>query len=366
VTTDPFTRGDDPGGWWGDSAPQLVAPGVHRLPLPLPDDNLHAVNVYVIDLPDGIAMIDGGWAMVQSQAALESGLAALGRDISDVREIFVTHIHRDHYTQAVRLRQLVGARVHLGSGERPGLRMLNDLRANTPVNALRLLQRAGEGALSSSLVRSGGFGPFDATMWEEPDTWLEAGRLQIGERKMRVVATPGHTRGHVVFLDEEQHLLFAGDHVLPHITPSIGFELAEPGLPLGDYLESLQLLRLFADARLLPAHGHPAPSVHARVGELIAHHDLRLGQAAGVVDELLGATAGEVARRLTWTGRQRPFDGLDDFNKMLAVCETAAHLDVLVVRGVLTVSELDGVDVYARGVPSGKTLVGADDEREKP
>src|SRR3712207_8035936 len=37
-------------------------------------------------------------------------------------------------------------------------------------------------------------------------------------------ALPIYTRGHLMFLDERDGTLFAGDHVLPHITPSLGFE----------------------------------------------------------------------------------------------------------------------------------------------
>ena len=45
------------------------------------------------------------------------------------------------------------------------------------------------------------------------------------------------------------------------------------------------------------------------------------------------ATAAAVARVLTWTRHRRSYDELDDFNKMIATCETIAHLDVLVERG---------------------------------
>ena len=46
---------------------------------------------------------------------------------------------------------------------------------------------------------------------------------------------------------------------------------------------------------------------------------------------------------LTWTRRGRSYDELDDFNKMIATCETIAHLDVLVERGVAQVeSDPDG------------------------
>ena len=58
-----------------------------------------------------------------------------------------------------------------------------------------------------------------------------------------MVATPGHTRGHVVFHDTGGGLLFAGDHVLPAITPSIGFEPVLSDDPLGAFLGSLTLMR---------------------------------------------------------------------------------------------------------------------------
>ena len=79
------------------------------------------------------------------------------------------------------------------------------------------------------------------------------------------MATPGHTRGHLVFQDRATGLLFAGDHVLPHITPSIGFEGGAVDFPLRDYLESLRLVRAHAGRRLLPAHG-PVTAERARAG----------------------------------------------------------------------------------------------------
>ena len=54
--------------------------------------------------------------------------------------------------------------------------------------------------------------------------WPPHQEIELKSRTLRVVPTPGHTQGHVVFTDSASGLLFAGDHVLPHITPSIGFE----------------------------------------------------------------------------------------------------------------------------------------------
>ena len=285
-------------GPWAAPGVQTVRPGVHRVPLPLPDDGLHAVNVYLLeDLADdgGIVMIDGGWAIPEARKALEEALASLGRDLGDLTHILVTHIHRDHYTQAVELRRLLGSRVYLGAGERPGLTMLERLASNEPAGSLETLRRAGAGELADR-VRRMDHGGYDPEVWEPPDRWLGAETLRFGESELRVVPTPGHTKGHVVFLDERRGLLFSGDHVLPHITPSIGFELAEPGgLPLADYLDSLRLMTRYADARLLPAHGPVTDSAHARVGELLAHHDDRLDKSLAALGEST-RDAHEVAR----------------------------------------------------------------------
>jgi hypothetical protein len=82
------------------------------------------------------------------------------------------------------------------------------------------------------------------TWWQEPDIWLaDRTAVPLEGRVLRAIATPGHTRGHTVFHDESAGVLFAGDHVLPHITPSIGFEPAPPPSPLSTFLTSLELRR---------------------------------------------------------------------------------------------------------------------------
>ena len=209
------------------------------------------------------------------------------------------------------------------------------------------LRRAGALELAEQLAKW--TGEPDLTDWEEPDRWLADGiEVPLETRTLRVIATPGHTRGHVVFHDPQHDTLFAGDHVLPHITPSIGVELTRPPSPLRDYLASLELVRAMPDARLLPAHGPVTGSVHARIDELLAHHGTRLDATAAAVKA--GAdTVFACAGVLTWTRRERRLDELDLFNQVLAVLETDAHLQVLVERGQLRRESVDGIDEYATG-----------------
>ncbi len=328
---------------WEQPGAHEESPGIYRIPLPLPGDHLKAVNVYAIPDGDQLVMIDGGWALDGADELLAAALDKIGYGLPDIREFLVTHVHRDHYTQAIALRRAYGPSVSLGEGERACLKAMRAVTVHPDVSSLH---EAGATELAELLA--GWRGERDLTNWADPDRWLTDGvELPLQTRTLRVIATPGHTRGHVVFYDVAANTLFAGDHVLPHITPSIGIELERPPSPLRDYLASLQIVRALPDARLLPAHGPVAPSTHARVDELLEHHDKRLSATAEAVAG--GASTGfEVANRLGWTRHHRTFAELDVLNQMIAVHETMAHLTVLVERRGLTATAVDGVTHFTR------------------
>jgi len=332
-------------GTWTRAGAHQVVPGVHRIPLPLPEDGLRAVNVYAIDDGDALVLVDGGWSLPESLAAFERALEGIDRDPGSVRDVLVTHTHRDHYTQALELRRRYGARVLLGAGERDALGAIREAGTGAALSSLHRLRVAGAPELADRLAAAARWDGYRPEDWELPDRWLGGGEVPLRTRTLTAIPTPGHTRGHLVFLDEAAGLMFTGDHVLPHITPSIGFELRPGPLPLADFLDSLRLVARYPAARLLPAHGPVAGSVHARVGELLAHHDERL-RAAGEAVRRGAVDAYGVARQLTWTRHGTPFGELNGFNQMLAVLETAAHLDLLVHRGELESSTVDGVTGY--------------------
>ena len=332
----------DSGEPWATPGAWLVAEGVHRVPLPLPMDGLRAVNVYVLEGPEGLTLVDGGWAVTEGRDALEAGLAHLGAGFGDIRRFLVTHIHRDHYTLASVLGEEYGAHVSLGAGERPTMDMIRGDEVGMGTSNRSLLAATGAIELAErwASIQSG---PHDPRLWRHPDTWLEGDvRLEVAGRALDAVHTPGHTQGHYVYADGPAGLLFAGDHVLPTITPSIGFEPAAVASPLSDFMASLTKVRALPDLRLLPAHGPVAESSHARIDELLAHHEHRLSQCLASVRA--GRETGiEVARDLGWTRHERAFDSLDLFNSALAALETKAHLEVLAARGEVRRQESDGL-----------------------
>ncbi len=322
---------------WSRPEPESVTPDVLRVPLPLPNDALRAVNVYVLRDGDRLTLVDGGWTLTESRELLAEALQGIGAGLPDIARFLVTHVHRDHYTQAIALRRETGASVALGVGERPSLETLT-ARPAPLAGQIAGLRAAGAEPLADELRAALAHVEEDPENHAMPDRWLADGeRITVGERELEALETPGHTRGHLVFEtgpgpEGGSGMLFAGDHVLPHITPSIGFEpAAQPGA-LTRFLTSLARIRERPDRRLLPAHGPLRPSVHARVDELLDHHAGRLDDIERVT--AAGASTGaEAAAALTWTRREKGLADLEPFHRMLAILETDAHLEVLAAQG---------------------------------
>jgi glyoxylase-like metal-dependent hydrolase (beta-lactamase superfamily II) len=115
---------------------------------------------------------------------------------------------------------------------------------------------------------------------------------------------------------------------------------------LRDFLGSLTKVRQLPDLRLLPAHGPVTASSHARIDELLDHHEARLTSCL----EALGGgsgTAYDVAGVLPWTRHEHRLADLDVFNQALASMETKAHLELLVARGRATRAATEEGVVFA-------------------
>jgi len=87
-----------------------------------------------------------------------------------------------------------------------------------------------------------------------PDRWLEDGdSVTVGEASFSVHHCPGHTPGHVVFVQHEARFAFVGDVLF---AGSIG----RTDLPRGDHAQLVSSIRtklfpLGDDIRFLPGHG---------------------------------------------------------------------------------------------------------------
>jgi glyoxylase-like metal-dependent hydrolase (beta-lactamase superfamily II) len=338
-------------GAWAEPGVYPVAPGVHRIPLPLPGDSLRAVNVYAIEDDNRIVLVDSGWHRPDSWHALRNGLREIGSHIRDVSRVLVTHIHHDHFGQAPRIRKESGATILLGAGERASFEAVLDPaeRVRSRSQAIAMLRSHGASDLAvewtAAAAQSGAPAPGFA-MWEPPDVFAtDAATIELGSRTLRVVQTPGHTRGHVSLLDEAHGVLFTGDHVLPHITPSIGVEPFNDGGALVEYIMSLSKVWGLPVTRVLPAHGPEFDDLRGRVDALLDHHAKRLAACVEAVRNT-ERSAATVATVLPWTRRERRFDELDLFNRYLAVNESIAHLELLRTQGTISRRQVGETYVY--------------------
>ncbi|MEE9927145.1 MBL fold metallo-hydrolase [Microvirgula aerodenitrificans] len=96
-----------------------------------------------------------------------------------------------------------------------------------------------------------GFPPAEALT---PDRWLEEGdRIRVGERTLDVLHCPGHTPGHVVFVDREATRAWVGDVLFAGSVGRTDF----PGGNQDDLVASIRgkLFPLGDDIGFVPGHG---------------------------------------------------------------------------------------------------------------
>ncbi|MBV9545087.1 MAG: MBL fold metallo-hydrolase, partial [Chloroflexi bacterium] len=145
--------------------------------------------------------------------------------------------------------------------------------------------------------------------------------------------TPGHSAGHICLFDSSRKVLLSGDHVLPHITPSVGLHVRAASNPLADYIDSLHLIGRLEAELVLPGHGDPFQGLPERTARLLEHHQRRLDEILQLLAaEPVSHSAYELAARMHW-GRRRTWDDLSGFERRLAVTEALAHVELLHARG---------------------------------
>jgi glyoxylase-like metal-dependent hydrolase (beta-lactamase superfamily II) len=165
------------------------------------------------------------------------------------------------------------------------------------------------------------------------DRLLEHGDLaDLAGWQLRALHTPGHTPGHLCFSEERTGLFFAGDHVLPRISPNISTGATGEADPLRSYLQSLGTVRDIAPTEVLPAHEWRFTGLADRVDQLLVHHEQRLTELLDAVRAHPRSTPWELAAHLTWS---RPWSSYERRMRIFAVTETDAHLRLLASRGLV-------------------------------
>jgi len=164
------------------------------------------------------------------------------------------------------------------------------------------------------------------------DSLSDGDTLSYGGWDLTCIATPGHSPGHLCLHEPSRRALFAGDHVLFHITPNI-CRWEEMPDALGSYLESLERVRGLPTDLLLPAHRPETGGLRERVDQLAAHHQRRLEDTLSVIRAHPGLTAYQIAGAMRWQIRCRSWEDFPLTQKFFAVGEALSHLDHLRLQG---------------------------------
>jgi glyoxylase-like metal-dependent hydrolase (beta-lactamase superfamily II) len=300
-----------------------VAADVFELRLPIPfEDGL--VNVFLFPDGDEADLLDCGMNTDESVDAIWAAVTQVGA--KRLRRLVVTHIHPDHYGAAGVFAGEGLADLYLHRLEVPLVypryieleHLVSEVRTYLLVNGVP----DGEAEVLSNSQRA----LSQIVKPVAPAVQLDgAETLEVGRRRLRVEWTPGHSPGHICLYDESEKILFAGDTLLPELSPNIGLHPQSTPDPLHEYLEGLRRLAGYKPRLILPAHGRPFADAPTRVNALIAHHKRRLEQFAEIVSR--GEKSGwDVALEL-WGVRDNPYE------KRAALQEGLAHLQALAVEG---------------------------------
>ncbi len=216
----------------------------------------------------------GDDTVIDPGPAMEEHVSAILANLPGLATILLTHRHADHAGAAPMLKARSGARLLTPSG------VLDDLA----------------------------------------DEHLTDGEvLEVGDVRLEVIATPGHTAEHVCFLTADGEL-FTGDTILGQGTTTI----FPPDGDMGAYLQSLERLLSRRPVRIYPGHGPVRHDAEPLIDEYLYHRRMREQE----VVEALKAGVGTVREM-----RRRIYPNLDPRLEEASELQIRAHLDLLRQNG---------------------------------
>jgi len=191
---------------------------------------LRLVNAFLVREDDGFTLVD---TTIGGQA--DALIAAAGDAGGEIRRIALTHGHGDHVGSLDQLKERLGDSVQV---------LMPELDARI---------HAGEKVVEGKLPGS----------WPKLKTVPDV-RLAAGDRvgSLEVIANPGHTPGHVAFLDTRDRTVIAADTFTTVGRPEVAshFNLRFPLAAMATWdgaktLDSARVLRALDPAVLVVGHG---------------------------------------------------------------------------------------------------------------
>jgi len=305
--------------------PEEICRNLYRIEVPLPDSPLKSLNAYVIKGEDRNLVIDTGFNRKICLAAMQTGLGALGIDLSST-DFFITHLHADHFGLVTRLATGT-SRIFFS---RPDAEIMESWEGFEPMIAYAGKHGFPENALRTAIEQHPG-NKFGSDWVPAFHILADGDRIDVGEYGFECVETPGHTLGHICLYEPDRRLLIAGDHILGDITPNIQC-WSDNQDPLNDYMHSLDRVYDLEMTLVLPGHRRLIEDAKSRIKELKTHHETRCAEILNILDgRELSAYA--VASCMHWDIKCDSWEQFPIAQKWFATGEAIAHLRYLEEKG---------------------------------
>jgi glyoxylase-like metal-dependent hydrolase (beta-lactamase superfamily II) len=298
-----------------------LANNLYRIIVPLPNSPLKDLNSYVIKGADRNLIIDTGFNRTVCYEAMQQGIKELQIDLGRT-DFMLTHMHADHTGLVERL-ATGSSRIFFS---RIDSQVFDEDNSWQPLIDFAQINGFPADELEKALHSHPGFkySPERKPVF----TLIEDGDIiECGDYRLRCIATPGHTQGHICLYEEQKKLFFTGDHILFDITPHIE-SWAYTTNSLADYIASLDKVYNLEVDMVLPGHRNFLGELKSRIDELKIHHRDRADEVMDVLgDKTMNAY--EIAAGMTWDIDCERWEDFPIAQKWFATGEAIAHLRYL-------------------------------------
>lgn len=279
-----------------DDSPREIVSGVWVMGMSFAQSTT-LTNCYLLRGTRGVTIVDPGFFLIDNSIRLTAGLAELGFQLGDVTGVYATHLHIDHIGMAPWLEQHASAALALHPADADDV-LTSEYRARFSEPAEEIAGRYGVppseyerlGDLRNLAVEQGP---------EKVASFDDIGQRDVDGRPVRIVHTPGHTRGHSCMVIEHEGVVLTGDHILEGMRPGVGLGLVAQSDPVSDYLQSLQDMAPFDDFTALPGHGEPFGPLGPRRARLAQLLEERIEQVRALDWDTMSPW--DVAHQLSWS-----------------------------------------------------------------